>query len=153
MANEIEVPLINGKAHAWGDVSLTLFGAQIKGITAISYKDSQEKTNEYGAGHYPVSRSYGKYAAEAEITIELKEMHAIQAAARAKGFNRIQDIAAFNIEVAYQSQPGIIVNDRINNVEFTDNVRETTQDGGRVLVKCMLVTSHITWDSQNQPGL
>ena len=148
LSDNIQVPLINGKAYAWGDVTLNMFGATISGVTSIMYKDGQEKTNEYGSGNFPVSRSYGKYEAECEIEIELKEMIEIQDAASRSGAMRIQDIPAFAIDVAYQAAPGIIVNDRINNVEFTDNTRETKTGDGRIVVKCKMICSHIDWDSR-----
>lgn len=153
LSDNIQVPLINGKAYAWGDVSINMFGTIIRGITSIMYKDSQEKTNEYGSGHFPVSRSYGKYEAECEIEIELKEMIAIQTAAGLSGSLRIQDIPAFAIDVAYQAAPGVIVNDRVNNVEFTDNTRETKTGDGRIVVKCKMITSHIDWDTRRTAGV
>ena len=79
-------------------------------------------------------------------------MHAIQAAARAAGALRIQDIPAFPINVSYQSAPGVILNDVIHNCEFTDNTRESAAGDGRIVVKCILVVSHITWDSRALPG-
>ena len=145
---EINVPMVNGKAYSWVDITVTLFGRKVAGILSIMYKDAQEKTNEYGAGHMPVSRSYGKYEAECEIELELKELLAIQTAARAAGNRRIQDIPAFSIDVAYQALPGVIVNDRINNCEFTDNTRESASGDGRIAVKCVLICSHIDWDTR-----
>lgn len=149
---DINVPMVNGKALSWADITVELFGRKIPGIVSVMYKDMQEKTNEYGAGHMPVSRSYGKYSAECELELELKEMHAIQAAARAAGATRIQYIPAFPVNVAYQAAPGVIINDTIHNCEFTDNVREGTSGDGRVTVKCVLVCSHISWDTRGLPA-
>lgn len=147
-----QVPLINGKAYSWADISVMFFGIRMMGITSISYKDMQEKTNEYGAGSFPVSRSYGKYEATCEIEIELKEMVAIQAAAKRAGANRIQDIPAFPIDVSYMAEAGRVINDRICNAEFTDNVREGKTGDGRLVVKAVLVVSHIEWDNRANPS-
>ena len=48
--------LINkfGKIAGWNSVKVVMLGRQIEGITALSYKDSKEKDNIYGAGEFPV---------------------------------------------------------------------------------------------------
>ena len=49
--------LINkfGKIAGWNSVKVVMLGRQVEGITALSYKDSKEKENIYGAGEYPVA--------------------------------------------------------------------------------------------------
>lgn len=44
--------LINkfGKIAGWNSVKVVMLGRQVEGITALSYKDSKEKDNIYGAG-------------------------------------------------------------------------------------------------------
>ena len=66
--------LINkfGKIAGWNSVKVVMLGRQVEGITALSYKDSKEKDNIYGAGEFPVGRGEGNYKAEASITL-LKE--------------------------------------------------------------------------------
>ena len=59
--------LINkfGKIAGWNSVKVVMLGRQVEGITALSYKDSKEKDNIYGAGEFPVGRGEGNYKAEA----------------------------------------------------------------------------------------
>ena len=47
--------LINkfGKIAGWNSVKVVMLGRQVEGITALSYKDSKEKDNIYGAGEFP----------------------------------------------------------------------------------------------------
>ena len=46
--------LINkfGKIAGWNSVKVVMLGRQIEGITALSYKDSKEKDNIYGAENF-----------------------------------------------------------------------------------------------------
>jgi hypothetical protein len=56
-------------ATSWEDVRLNLFGNPIAGVTAISYSESQEKQNFWGAGNEPQERGYGNKTYEASITL------------------------------------------------------------------------------------
>ena len=40
-------------------IHIFMLGRQVEGITALSYKDSKEKENIYGAGEFPVGRGEG----------------------------------------------------------------------------------------------
>ena len=74
--------LINkfGKIAGWNSVKVVMLGRQVEGITALSYKDSKEKDNIYGAGEFPVGRGEGNYKAEASITLLKEEVNALQLA-------------------------------------------------------------------------
>ena len=64
-------PLINGESYAWAQIVCTVLNVPIVGITEISYKEMQEKKDNYGQGKYPVSRGYGKIETEGSITLLL----------------------------------------------------------------------------------
>ena len=115
------IPLINGTEYDWGDIKVCINGVQVIGITAVSYADKQDKQNNYGSGRHPVSRSRGRITPEAKITLYMSEVVAISRTARN---GRLQDIAPFDIEVAYLPPDGVIVVDKIRNCEFTENVRD-----------------------------
>ena len=48
------IPLINGIEYSWGDITATVGGVPVVGITAIEYGDDQVVENTTGRG---VSRS------------------------------------------------------------------------------------------------
>ena len=93
--------LINkfGKIAGWNSVKVVMLGRQVEGITALSYKDSKEKENIYGAGEFPVGRGEGNYKAEASITLLKEEVNALQLALGAG--KRLTDIEPFDIPVMY----------------------------------------------------
>lgn len=134
------VPLINGEEYAWGDIKVCINGVPVTGITAISYGDKQDKQNNYGAGRHPVSRSRGRITPEAKITLYMSEVVAI---CRNSPTGRLQDIAPFDIEVAYMPPNGVIVVDRICDCEFTENVRDWKEGDMNQQVELPLLTSQI----------
>ena len=136
------VPLINGEEYAWGDIKVCINGVQVLGITAISYGDKQDKQNNYGAGRHPVSRSRGRITPEAKITLYMSEAVAIS---RTSATGRMQDIAPFDIEVAYMPPNGIIVVDKIRNCEFTENLRDWKEGDMNQQVVLPLLPSHIEY--------
>ena len=111
--------LINkfGKIAGWNSVKVVMLGRQVEGITALSYKDSKEKDNIYGAGEFPVGRGEGNYKAEASITLLKEEVNALQLALGSG--KRLTDIEPFDIPVMYEYK-GLVMKDVIRNVEFTD---------------------------------
>ena len=91
-------------------------GVQVIGIVAINYSDKQDKQNNCGAGRHPVSRSRGLTTPEVKLTLYMSEVVAISCTSPT---GRLQDIAPFDIEVAYLPSNGVIVVDKIRNCEFT----------------------------------
>ena len=61
------IPLINGIEYSWGDITATVGGVPVVGITAIEYGDDQVVENHYGAGRFPVSYSKGRVTPSAKI--------------------------------------------------------------------------------------
>lgn len=137
------IPLINGRTYDWGDINLLIAGVPVTGVVGIEYKDDQEKTDNYGAGRYPVSRSRGKITTTAKITLDMKEVEALQSRSRT---GRLQDIDPFKITVSYIPDTGTgVVNDILNNVEFKSNGRSWKQGDTKQDVELDLICSHITW--------
>lgn len=89
--------LINkfGKIAGWNSVKVVMLGRQVEGITALSYKDSKEKENIYGAGEFPVGRGEGNYKAEASITLLKEEVNALQLALGPESVSRISSRSTF----------------------------------------------------------
>ncbi len=136
------IPLINGVEYSWGDITATIGGVPVIGITAIDYGDEQVVENHYGAGRYPVSRSKGRVTPVAKITLSMGEVVAIQAKSPT---GRLQDLAPFPIVVAYIPEDGQIVIDKIMNCQFKKNERKWKEGDTRQLVDLDLVPSHIAW--------
>ncbi|MPM44767.1 hypothetical protein SDC9_91448 [bioreactor metagenome] len=135
------VPLVNGKAHEWADITLILFGSPIAGITAISYKNKREKENNYGAGSNPVSRAYGNRVPEASITLLAEEVAAIEAQAPDGDITRV---GPFPIIVAYQPAGTLdVVTHTILDAEFTEDGRDVKQGDKKIEVQLPLIISGI----------
>lgn len=132
-----------GKVAGWNDVTVSLLGRVVEGITELSYTDSVEKENVYGAGGYPVGRSTGNYSAKASITLLKEESIALQRSL-APGA-RVTDIQPFDIAVHYE-YGGLMYKDRIRNCEFTGNGVEVKQGDKSIAYKHELVVSHIDWN-------
>ena len=111
-------PLINGKSYSWADITFNIGGVPVAGITKISYKVSQEKQNNYGAGSEPVSRGKGNREYEASITLHMEEVERLLLAAPNRDLLKIP---AFDINITYQADPTNIANHVLKNCEFTED--------------------------------
>jgi hypothetical protein len=140
---EVFKPLLNGRAYDWASLRTQLLGLTVTGITALSYEDEQEKTNNKGAGIFASSRGYGAYNAKASITLEMKEVERIQQ--QLPPGKRLQDIGPFNIAVAYVNESNRMVNNTLHNCEFTNNKRDLKTGDTSIEVQLELILSHITW--------
>ncbi len=98
MNNLRYAPLINGVEHSWASIVVQIDNIISTGVRAISYSDEQEMENVYGAGAYPVARTYGRIQPTASITILRSEIEVIRGASPTR---RLQDIAPFTITVSY----------------------------------------------------
>ncbi|MDR1172276.1 MAG: hypothetical protein LBL24_07480 [Bacteroidales bacterium] len=132
-----------GKLAGWNSITANMMGRDLEGITELSYDDSVEKENAYGAGMYPVGRGEGNYTAKASVTLLLEERIALQRSLPPG--SRIQDIAPFDINVQY-AYDGFLYRDRILNCEFTGNAVEVKQNDKTIAYKYELIVSHIDWN-------
>jgi hypothetical protein len=145
MANfgTVDTPMLNGRAYDWASVRMQLLGITILGVTAINYGDKQEKVDNFGAGTLPSSRGYGQKKANANITLEMKEVERIQGAL--KPGQSLQDIGPFTVTVAYRNESNIVITHKLMNAEFTDNKRDLKAGDTSVVVELELIISHIKW--------
>ena len=97
---------INNKEHAWGDITVVVFGRPLIGITGIEYKAKKAKEVKHGRGRNPKSIQHGKREYEGTLTIMQSELTALNQAARAKGYKDILDVD-FDIIVTYEA--GLVV--------------------------------------------
>lgn len=133
-------PLINGINYSWANVSLTLFGVPVTGITKIDYKRKQIKENNYGAGSQPVSRGYGNYEYEGSIEVYLDEWKRIVAASP----NRDPLlIAPFDIQVVFGGTGVAVDKDVLRSVEFMEDPLTTSQGDTKIVVSIPLIIGAI----------
>lgn len=133
-------PLINGINYSWANVSLTLFGVPVTGITKIEYNRKQTKENNYGAGSQPVSRGYGNYEYEGSIELYVDEWKRIIAASP----NRDPLlIAPFDIQVVFGGTGVTVDKDVLRSVEFMEDPLSTSQGDTKLLVTIPLIIGAI----------
>lgn len=133
-----------GNLQGWNNITANIMGRDVEGITSLSYSDSEEKENVYGAGKYPVGRGSGNYAAEASITLLKEEYDAIQAALPPK--KGLSDIEPFDITVEYALPDGRLMKDRLRNVQFVGRGVEANQNDKSLPYQSDLIISHIEWN-------
>jgi len=137
------LPLINGQRRDWSSISFDALGRTFTGITAVSYEDSVEKVNHYGAGNMPVHRGTGKYSATAKASFYAYEIDSLQAALPSG--KRLQDIPPFDITVSYLDDSDQIINHVIRNCEFLTNKRDMKQGDTKIESEYEFRISHIQW--------
>ena len=133
-----------GKIIGWNNITLRVLGRDVEAITEIAYDDDVKKSNELGAGKYPIGQSEGNYEAKASITLYKEEIFAIQRALPPG--TRIQDIPPFSINVMYDYN-GTIMKDVLNNVQFMNNGVDAKQGDQKLTTKMDLLISHIDWNA------
>jgi hypothetical protein len=137
-------PLVNGQAYAYADIIVTILGSPVAGITAVNYSDTQEITENYGAGRFPVSRGLGKIESECTMTIDRAELNAILDAAPA---NRLQNIGEFDITVSYVPLGSAPVTDIIKNCRFKNTPSGGAEGDSSIMSELEIATSHINWNT------
>lgn len=133
-----------GKVAGWNNVSVVIFGRVLEGITALSYDDSMEKENIYGAGAMPVGRGEGNYQAKCSITLLKEEVDALLLSLGSGG--NLVDIPPFDIPVVYTRKNGLVTQDIIRNCEFKGNGVDVKQGDTSIASSHELVVSHIDWN-------
>ena len=129
-------PLINGINYSWANITLTLFGVPVVGITKIEYKRKQKKENNYGAGSQPVSRGYGNYEYEGSIELYVDEWKRIIAASP----NRDPlSIAPFDIQVVFAGAGITVEKDVLRSVEFMEDPLTASQGDTKLMVTIPLI--------------
>ncbi len=135
------VPLINGREYAWGDVIINIGGVVIIGVTAIDYDEDQVKEDNYGQGTVPVSRGYGREKATASVTMYASEVEGLMDRAPS---GKLTKYGVF--EVIVQFMVGTDIKTHVlKNVEFTKNARSMKEGDTKIEVQLPLICSHIIW--------
>lgn len=134
--------LINGINYSWGTVVIRALGSVFTGVTKISYKDSQEMENTYGAGNFPIGRGLGKISFEGSITLYKEELVALRSIAP---FGRIQNISEFDITVTYDVGGAKRVSDVLQGCRFMENGVEVSSGDTKIEVDIPLAIGNINF--------
>ncbi|BAQ92547.1 Phage-like element PBSX protein XKDM [uncultured Mediterranean phage uvMED] len=137
-------PFINGTAYSYADIVVTILGQPVAGITSVTYSDSQEITENFGAGRFPVSRGLGAIEATGSITIDRAELNALISVAPLK---RLQNIAEFDITVTYLPANSTPVTDILRNCRFKTTPSGGSQGDANIVSEIELAVTHIDWSN------
>lgn len=113
------IKAFNSEEYGFIDLQVVMLGRPIVGLKGIRYKESQAKSNVYGAGRKPIARARGQVEFDGEIRILMSELRALyQSQGNGKG---VTSIKPFDVVVAYApSVSDVISSDRLVYVEFTE---------------------------------
>jgi len=134
-------PLINGRAYDYAQIRLTIAGVQVHSVTAISYTEEQEKTNNFGIGNRPVSRGHAAIEASASLTIGMNDVEALRNAAPE---GSLLQIPSFDIVVTYDNSQGVVTH-IVKNCEFLSDGTEADQGSVNIERSFDLVASHVQY--------
>lgn len=138
-------PLINGSEPGFSSINLNILGSTVVGITGIKYEMKQEKSNEYGLGELPVSRSYGVKEPSGSITLLGSAVEALRASI---SNGDLTDIPPFDIPVIWTPKNSTEVRVHVLKAcEFTgDSVDIKTKDQ-KYEVELSLVIGDINYNA------
>ena len=109
----------NSKEYAWIDVNVVMLGKPVTGLRGIEYKSKRQKEALYATGKKARGIQLGKKEYEGTITVLQSELIAMQAAAKAKGYDDITDLE-FDIIVSYIPEGGVVQTDNVVNASITE---------------------------------
>lgn len=109
----------NSKEFAWIDVNVVLLGKPVTGLRGIEYKSKRQKEALFSTGKKARGIQMGKKEYEGTVTVLQSELIAMQAAAKAKGYDDVTDLE-FDIIVSYVSESGVVQTDKVVNASITE---------------------------------
>jgi hypothetical protein len=133
--------LINGKSYTFAQINVKALGLNLASVSKVTYKETQEKENNYGAGLRPVSRGAATIKATASITMSMNDVEAIRDAAT-KG--SLLSVPAFDIEVSFLNEQKVVTH-ILKNCEFTSDGVEASLDDKDLKMDFELVLSHVEY--------
>ncbi len=139
------MPLINGVEYGWASITVNIAGVPEVGIVAIEYTDKQAMENIYGAGQNPIARGYGRIEPSASITLLRSAIESIRSASTT---GRLQDIAPFDIVVAFANQGNPkVIKHVIKNCQFTEDSFSGKSDDLKFETTLPLIVSQVIWNA------
>ena len=120
--------LINGKAFSASDISLSIAGMVVAGVSALTATETQEKTNNKGFSDEPVSRGRATKEYESSIDLSYTEALKLRNLSPTRG---LLEVPMFEI-LAVLDNAVNISRIRIKNCEFVDDGIEVATDDPEV---------------------
>jgi hypothetical protein len=137
--------LINGQGYDFASIKLTMLGTPVvAGFKGISYTTNQEKVNSNGVGGEPVERTRGNVSYEGSVSLTLKEVKAIRAAA---GNLPLTKIPAFSIAVSYANGVDPVTVDTLLFCEFTSDPTSSSQGDTEITIELPLIIGGIRYNA------
>jgi hypothetical protein len=134
--------LINGRSYDWSQITANIGGVPVAGIASISYEETQEIADNFGAGNRPVSRGFGIIESTGSVTLSMNEVERIQLASP-NGL--LSGIPEFDITVTFASADGVPANHTLKSCRFKGNKRDMSQGDTEVNVELELQIAEIKW--------
>lgn len=137
----MSVPLINGKAYDYTQITVSILGSPLAGVSTINYTETQDKTNNYGTGNRPVSRGHGAIMCEASMEISMNDVERLRDASTDRS---LLSLPAFDILILFIN--GVTTHKHvIKNCEFTSDGVETSQGDTDIKRSFSFTPSHIQY--------
>lgn len=137
-------PLVNGQAYSYVDIVVNILGVPLAGITAVTYEETGDIVNNFGAGRRPVSRGHGKIEPSASISIDRAEYNSLIQAAPGKN---LMNIPEFDIIVSYLPEGSAPTSDILKNCRFKTNKSGGSEGDTNIIADLELVISNVEWDA------
>jgi len=140
------ITAFNAEEYGWKDLQVMFLGRPVIGLRGLRFKESQEKTNVYGAGKKPVARTRGNVMYEGEVKVLLSELVAMLQSQgnNAKG---VMSIPPFDIAVSFApDEGGVITSFSLVYCEFTENEVNLNQGDQQVEITLPIIIGDIKWN-------
>ncbi|MFR9574296.1 MAG: hypothetical protein SNG79_01390 [Rikenellaceae bacterium] len=115
----MSVTSFDSKEYAWIDVQVFLLGKLVTGLRGIEYKMKRQKEALFATGRKARGIQMGKKEYDGTITVLQSEFIALNAAAKAQGYDDITDVE-FDFIVSYIPDTGIVQTDKVLNASITE---------------------------------
>jgi len=132
--------MFSSKQYAWSDISVSIGGKVLQGITAIEYTQKREKELIYGRGDDPHSIGRGKNSYEGKVSIWQSELEAMVQSTASKNVLSL----SFDLIVSYVPEDGgPIVTDILQNVEFTEVKKSMKQGDKNMIIEMPIIFTKV----------
>lgn len=113
----------NSREYEWADITLYVGGRVVTGARSVKYTIKQEKELAYAKGNDPHSIQRGNKSYEAEFGFFQSELEALTAGGR----DLVDLELTAVISYGNPTKGDMIVTDRLEGIQFTDETREMKQ--------------------------
>lgn len=117
--------MFDSREYEWADMTVMIGTRILTAIRGIKYSTKQGKTPIYGKGNQPYAIQKGNKSYEGELTLNMSEMLALNAASLTGSLLDLQ----VDITVCYgnPSQGDVMHTDKLMGVQFTEEPNDMKQ--------------------------